>query len=131
MFSREGSARRFVLNQYELFARRSWKRVRGNFLMNASGLGVSSRKPAPSGAHFAGIGWVVRFHSRDTVVSCCNRLRDGEITKLRFELLVASLVLGFEVLGWSFSIWSFGLGSSFEFWAKETQGCDLFSRFGA
>ena len=36
-----------------------------------------------------------------------------------------------EALSWSFLIWSFGFGSSFEFWAKETLGCDPSSRVGA
>ena len=88
------------------------------FVMGASGLGVSFRIMTPCGTHSAAIGLVVRFHLRDIVVSCCNRLGDGEITKLRFEFLVASLVFGFEALGWSFLIWSFGFGSSFEFCAQ-------------
>ena len=131
MFSREGSARRFVLNRHKLFSRRNCERVRCNFVMDASGFGVSFRKPALSGTHFAAIGLVVRFNSRDTSVSCCNRFRDGEITTFPFELLVASLVFGSEALGWGFLIWSFGFGSSFEFWAKETLGCDPSPRVGA
>ena len=79
----------------------------------------------------SGIGLVGRFHLRDIVVSYCNRLRDGEITKLRFEFLVASVAFGSEALSWFFSTWRFGFGSRFEFWAKETLGCHLFPRVGA
>ena len=126
MFSREGSARRFMSKKFQVFLQGSRGRGRCNFVMDASGFVVSVRKPTLTGTHFAAIGSVVRFHLRDAVVSRDNRLRDGELLKLRFEFLVASLVFGSEALGWSFLIWGFGFGSSFEFWAKETLGCDLF-----
>ena len=40
-------------------------------------------------------------------------------------------VFGSEALIWSFSIWGFAFCSSFECGAKETLGCDPFSRVGA
>ena len=79
-----------------------------------------------------GLGWYA-FCSRG--VGCLaisrNLLRNGEITKVRFEFLVASLVFGSEVLTWRCSIGSFQLGSSLDFWAKDTMCYDPFSRVGA
>ena len=40
MFSCEGSAIRFILNQFEVLSKRNVERARCNFVMNASGLGV-------------------------------------------------------------------------------------------
>ena len=45
--------------------------------------------------------------------------------------LVASLVFRSEALSSGYSIASFQLGSSFDFWAKDTLGYDPFSRVGA
>ena len=45
--------------------------------------------------------------------------------------LVASLVFGSEALSSGYSIARFQLGSSFDFWAKDTLGYDPFSRVGA
>ena len=60
MFSCEGSAIRFILNQFEVLSKRNMERARCNFVMNASGLVVSSW--TLSGTHSAAIGLVVRSH---------------------------------------------------------------------
>ena len=98
MFSREGSARPFVLNQFEFFSKRNVERVRCNFVMNGSGLAVPSL--TLSGTHSAAIGAVVQPHFRNSLASYCNRLLSGRNTKLRFKFLVASSAFGFENLSW-------------------------------
>ena len=65
MFSRDGSARPFVLNQFEFFSKRSLERVRCNFVMNGSGLAVPSL--TLSGTHTAAIGAVVQPHFRTSL----------------------------------------------------------------
>ena len=109
-----------------VFSKRNGERVRCNFVTNASGLGVSSRRTTLSGTYCAAIGLVARLDLRDIALSYCN-FRNGS----RFEFLVASLGFGSEALSWNFSIRRFGFGSSVKCWAKETLGCDPFSRFGA
>ena len=95
MFSREGSARPFVLNQFKLFSNGNLERVRCNFVMNASGLVVPSL--TLSGTHSAAIGAVVQPHFRNSLASYCNRLLSGRNTKVRFKFLVASSAFGLKI----------------------------------
>ena len=98
MFSRQGSARPFVLNQFEVFSKQNLERVRCNFVMNGSGLAVSSL--TLSGTNSAAIGVVVQPHFRNSLASYRNRLLSGRNTKLRFKFFVASSTFGFEILSW-------------------------------
>ena len=107
MFSCEGSAIRFILNQFEFLSKRNLERVRCNFVMNGSGLVVPSL--ALSGTRSAAIGAVVQPHFRNSLASYCNRLLSGRNTKLRFKFLVASSAFGFENLVRAFNL---------EFWAR-------------
>ena len=68
MFSCEGNAIRFILNQFEVLSKRNVERARCNFVMNASGLVVSSW--TLRGTHSAAIGLVVRSHLSDVLVRC-------------------------------------------------------------
>ena len=65
-----------IVKQFDVFLKRNEERVRCNFVMNASGLGVSSRRTTLSGTHCAAIGLVARPHFRDVAVSYCN-FRNG------------------------------------------------------
>ena len=98
MFSCEGSAIRFILNQFEVLSKRNVERARCNFVMNASGLVVSSW--TLRGTHSAAIGPVVQFHLRSSSASCFNRILNRKTTKPRFGFLVASSAFGSEALSW-------------------------------
>ena len=85
------------------------------FVMDASGLGVSSRIMTPCGTHSAAIGLVIRFHLGGILVNWTTDHGTERDRNFRIEFLVSGLAFGFESLIRSFEFGVLDLVRVFRF----------------